>query len=114
MTAATAAVVVSCGALSVSVLALLYQRAAGDSTSWWNRMMDALRLTASEVAHQRSVGWVLVQELADSRLRSREDRRTVLSLLDHLTPPTLAQDAAGADTDVESEHRETDGKEATP
>lgn len=71
MSTGVVAVIVSVGALSVSVLVAIYQRISGNSASWWSRLMDAMQLTASDVEHQRRTGWILVGELSGFRLRSR-------------------------------------------
>ncbi len=80
MPTATAAVIVSIGALSVSVMVAVYQRISGNSTSWWNRLMDAVSLTGSDNEIHRTMGWTLLEMLSESGLRSREDKRIALKL----------------------------------
>jgi hypothetical protein len=103
VSAATAAVVVSVGALIVSAIVAVRQQSAGNSASWWNRVMDALQLTASNVEHQRRAGWILISQLSGSRLRSREDRRIAEDLLFLWEPDPADQ--------VESEPYDQDAEE---
>jgi hypothetical protein len=89
-------VVVSVGALIVSVIVAVHQRTSTNSASWWSRMMDALELTASDDHLRQEVGWLFLDELAASPLRSREDRHIVVGLLALITEVTADGEHPGS------------------
>lgn len=90
------AVVVSVGTLIVSVIVAVHQRTSTNSASWWSRMMDALELTASDDHLRQEVGWLFLNELAASPLRSREDRHIVVGLPALITEVTTDGEHPGS------------------
>ncbi|WP_139024463.1 hypothetical protein [Corynebacterium nuruki] len=86
----------ACRALIVSVIVAVRQQSAGNSTSWWNRLMDALELTASDDHLRQEVGWLFLNELAASPLRSREDRHIVVGLPALITEVTTDGEHPGS------------------